>query len=53
MVSNGDYIEMIKFKEGILKISIYESCNLVAILFLTLFNMFIMVMTNLNKEIFD
>ncbi len=53
MVGNGDYIEMIKFKEGILKFSIYESCNFVATLFLTLFNMFIMVMKNLNKEIFD
>jgi hypothetical protein len=52
MVGNGDYIEMIKFKEGILKISIPESCNFVTTLFLTLFNMFIKVMTNLNKEIF-
>jgi hypothetical protein len=52
MVGNGDYIEMIKFKEGILKFSIYESCNFVITLFLTLFNIFINVMTNLNKEIF-
>jgi hypothetical protein len=52
MVDNGDYIEMIKFKEGILKNSIYESCNFVTTLFLTLFNMFIKVMINLNREIF-
>jgi hypothetical protein len=53
MVGNGDYIEMIKFKEGILKFSIYESCSFVTTLFLTLFNIFIKVMTILNKEIFD